>query len=177
MRHAVVATVFLLTTGFFAPTPLIADTGAQPEIDRSSLAEVVNGFAILLSAENRASGEPVLKLLFINAGTEPFDIVEVCPMFLEVEGPERQWRSYQHPMSVSDKVGDLYTFDVGHIDPAEHVRVSRFAALNPGKHRVRVSMTVDSGMVRGRKSECLWTGMVRSNIVEITVPEQKDGEK
>jgi hypothetical protein len=53
---------------------------------------------------------------------------------------------------------------------AEVEPVSAFAELPPGAYRVRIAMALDAGMLTKYPPEQLWTGIVRSNAVAITVP-------
>lgn len=131
--------------------------------------EVVNGLQLVLSSEVRPDGQPKLVIHFKNAGSKPFDIVEMGPLFLEVRDSPGCWRTFQHPRWDSSKLGKMFTFEPGH-DESETEPVSAFATLPPGKYLVRVSIVFDRGMSQKYKSDRLWTGLVRSNTVEITVP-------
>jgi hypothetical protein len=66
----------------------------------------------------------------------------------------------------------MFTFEPGH-DESETEPVSAFDTLEPGRYLVRVSMAFDRGMGERYQSKRLWMGVVRSNAIEITVPEEK----
>ncbi|MHC4646032.1 MAG: hypothetical protein ACYTBJ_11055, partial [Planctomycetota bacterium] len=134
--------------------------------------EVVNGLQLILSSQILPDGQPKVKVRFRNDGSEPFDIVECGPLFLEVQESPRRWRTFQHPRWGSRKVGTMFTFEPGH-DESETEPVSAFARLAPGKHLIRVSMAFDRGMGQKYQSKRLWIGVVRSNTIEIMVPEEK----
>lgn len=134
--------------------------------------EVVNGLQLVLSSKVRPDGQPKLVIHWRNAGSKPFDIVEMAPLFLEVQESQRHWRAFQHPRWDSSKLGKMFTFEPGH-DESETEPVSAFATLPPGKYLVRVSMAFDRGMSQKYRSNRLWTGLVRSNTVEITVPKDE----
>ncbi|MHC4604007.1 MAG: hypothetical protein ACYS6W_11835, partial [Planctomycetota bacterium] len=134
--------------------------------------EVVNGLQLVLLSEVRPDGQPKLVIHFKNAGYNPFDIVEMGPVFLEVRDRPGYWRTFQHPRWDSSKIDTMFTFEPGH-DESETEPVSAFTTLAPGKYLVRVSMAFDRGMSQKYKSNRLWTGLVRSNTVEITVPKDE----
>jgi len=134
--------------------------------------EVVNGLQLVLSSEVRPDGQPKLITHWRNAGSEPIDIVDMSPLFLEVRNSPGCWRTFQHPQWDSSKLGKLFTFEPGH-DESETEPVSAFYPLAPGKYLVRVSMAFDRGMSQKYKSNRLWTGLVRSNTIEITVPKDE----
>ena len=92
--------------------------------------------------------------------------------FLEVELAKGYWRSFQHKEWGSDKAGKAYRFKSGHWE-SESEPVSQFVALKPGTYRVRVCMVLDRGMVKASKAKSPWVGVVRSNIVKITIPRGK----
>lgn len=134
--------------------------------------EVVNGLQLVLLSEVRPDGQPKLVIHFKNAGSEPFDIVEMGLLFLEVRDSPGYWRTFQHPRWDSSKIDTMFTFEPGH-DESETEPVSAFATLPPGKYLVRVSMAFDRGMSQKYKSNRIWTGLLRSNTVEITVPKDE----
>lgn len=100
----------------------------------------------------------------------PFDIVEMAPLFLEIQVEPGRWRTTQHARWGSLEIDTMFTFIPGH-DESETEPVSAFAELDPGKYRVRVSMAFDRGMATRYSSDRLWTGVIKSNTVEIFVPE------
>jgi hypothetical protein len=146
-----------------------ASKPCAPAQNDESFAEVVNGFAIALSSRPHPSGESKLVMTFANAGKVPFDVVEFGPLFLEVEQSKGHWRSFQHKKWASDKVDDAHRLEPGHRE-SEVELVSGFVSLDPGRYRVRVCMVLDRGMLRSYESKAFWTGTVRSNVVEITLP-------
>ncbi len=136
--------------------------------------EVVNGLQLVLSSKvrpDRPDGQPKLVIHFKNAGSKPFDIVDTGPLFLEVRDSPGYWRTFQHPQWDGSKLGKMFTFEPGH-DESETEPVSEFATLPPGKYLVRVSMAYDRGMMQKYKSDRLWTGLVRSNTIEITITDK-----
>jgi hypothetical protein len=146
--------------------------GVEKAEDGQGFSEVVNGLQLILSSKILPDGQPKVEIHFRNAGSEPFDIVEMSPLFLEVQEGPRRWRTFQHPRWDSRKVDTVFTFEPGH-DESETEPVSAFAKLKPGKHLVRVSMVFDRGMAEKYQSKRLWIGVVRSNAIEVTVPENK----
>ncbi len=144
--------------------------GERPAGPTASPAEVVNGLKIELSAAVGRGDEPRLRMSFVNAGKQPFDLVEFAPLFLEVRDDDGSWRSFQHLRWDSRTLDDAHTLQVGGKGD-ETEPVSRFATLAPGEHVVRVSMALDRGMLAKHKSAQLWTGVVRSNSVAIKVPQ------
>jgi hypothetical protein len=139
---------------------------------RAACSEIVNGLQLVLSSEVRPDGQPKLKIHFRNAGSQAFDIVEMGPLFLEVQQSPGRWRTFQHPRWDSSKVDTMFTFEPSH-DESETEPVSAFGRLGQGKHLIRVSMAFDRGMGKKYQSNRLWMGVVRSNAIEITIPEDK----
>jgi len=140
-------------------------------VDRQDQApEIVNGLQLVLSHEVQPDGQPKLIIHFKNASSTPFDIVEMGPVFLEIQVEPGWWRTVQHPRWGSLEIDGMYTFAPGH-DESETEPVSAFAELGPGNYRVRVSMAFDRGMSTRYSSDRLWTGVIKSNTVEIFVPE------
>ena len=146
--------------------------GVEKAEDGQAFSEVVNGLQLVLSSKTLPDGQPKVKIHFRNGGSEPFDIVECGPLFLEVQEGSRRWRTFQHPRWGSRQVGTMFTFERGH-DESETEPVSAFGRLAPGKHLIRVSMAFDRGMGQKYQSKRLWIGVVRSNTIEITVPEEE----
>ena len=136
-------------------------------------AEVVNGLQLLLESEFREDGQPKLVIHWRNVGSEPLDLVEMSPIFLEVQESPRCWRAFQHPDWDSRKIDTKFTFEPGHSE-SETEPVSEFTTLAPGRYLVRVSMAFDRGMGQKYKSDRLWTGMVKSNTIGITVPDKDE---
>ena len=143
--------------------------------------EVVNGLQLVLLSKVRPDGQPKLIIHWRNAGSEPIDIVDMAPLFLEVRNSPGCWRTFQHPRWDSSKLGKMFTFEPGPDesetepgpDESETEPVSAFTTLPPGKYLVRVSFVFDRGMSQKHKSDRLWMGLVRSNTVEITVPKDE----
>ena len=147
-----------------------ADAPAAHKPDQpAARSEVVNGLRIDLESRVRPDGQPKLTIHVTNAGREPLDFADGIPMFLEVQERPGHWRSYQHPRCGSDKLGKRFAFEPGHHE-SETEPVAAFTTLPAGKHRVRVSLSLDRGMAKGYDSARLWTGVVRSNVVEVSVP-------
>ncbi|MHC4664451.1 MAG: hypothetical protein ACYS9T_00660 [Planctomycetota bacterium] len=140
--------------------------------DGQGLSEVVNGLQLILSSELGRDGQPKVEIHIRNAGSDPLDIVEMAPLFLEVQEGPGCWRTFQHPRCDSRKLGTMFTFEPGH-DESEMEPLSAFTKLEPGKHLIRVSMAFDRGMAQDYQSKRLWIGVVRSNAIEVTVPEDK----
>jgi len=136
--------------------------------------EIVNGLQLVLLSKVRPDGQPKLVIHLRNAGSEPIEIVDMPPFFLEVQESPRHWRTFQHPRWDSSKIDTMFTFEPGH-DESETEPVSAFTTLPPGKYLVRVSMAFDRGMSQKYKSNRLWAGVLRSNTVEIKVPGDKGG--
>jgi len=143
--------------------------GQERAPDGKADGEAVNGLRIDLTAGPGRDGQPKLKIRWTNVGKQPFRLVERGPMFLEVADDQDMWRSYQHPRWGSDKVDTAHLFEPGHSE-TEAEPVSAFAELPPGAYRVRIAMALDAGMLTKYPPEQLWTGIVRSNAVAITVP-------
>ncbi|HUU89963.1 MAG TPA: hypothetical protein VM238_02005 [Phycisphaerae bacterium] len=168
------ARAILLLASITACSGLGAATPNQPGTD-GPWSEAVNGLAVSLSAAVRPDGQPKLRIRLKNVGDEPFDLVEFGPLFLEVQDAARNWKSYQHPRWRADKVKTAHTFEPAH-DESESESLSAFASLPPGTYRVRVTLTLDAGMLVKYESKRLWTGVVRSNTVVVTVPPSPRGQ-
>lgn len=149
-----------------------ADRPTGPAQAQHPSSEAVNGLRIELASRVGRQGQPKLDIRFIHTGDEAFGVVEGCPMFLEVELAPGRWQAFQHPRWGTDKLGDVHTIEPGALG-SETEPVSAFGTLPPGKYRVRVSLAEDRGMVKHSQSMRLWTGVVRSNSVVVTVPEQE----
>jgi hypothetical protein len=159
------AVLFLLVAAAGAAVAI----AAAPVPASDATGEVVNGLRLDLSAAARPDGQPKLRIQITNAGDAPLDLPDRAPLFLEVAGADGRWQSYQHPAWRSDKLGKAIRFERGHSE-SESEAVSAFAALAPGQYKVRVGMSLDAGMLSGYAEKNLWTGIVRSNIVTITIP-------
>ena len=167
-RWCVAGLVIALANACRAPA---IDRIADRAIDQQDEApEIVNGLQLALSSEVQPNGQPKLIIHFRNASSTAFDIVEMGPIFLEIQVKLGRWRAVQHPRWGSLEIDGMYTFAPGH-DESETEPVSAFAELDPGKYRVRVSMAFDRGMATRYSSDRLWAGVIKSNTVEIFVPE------
>lgn len=136
--------------------------------------EIVNGLQLGLAVEPSGTGPPRLVIHFRNAGSEFLDIVEPSAVFLEVRQPSGHWRAFQHQGWGRNQSDSVHTFEPGHHED-EHEPISRFTSLTPGTHTVRMSMSVDLEKLKQRKSGRLWSGVVRSNAVEVTIPGTEKG--
>lgn len=167
-RWCVTGLVIALANACRAPATDGIPAGAVDQ--QAEPAEIVNGLQLGLSSEVQPDGQPKLIIHFRNASSTPFDIVEMGPLFLEIQVEQGRWRTIQHPRWGSLEIDTMFTFAPGH-DESETEPVSAFAELGPGTYRVRVSMVFDRGMSTRYSSDHLWTGAIRSNTVEIFVPE------
>jgi hypothetical protein len=132
---------------------------------------VVNGLRVDLTSEVMPDRQPKLKVDFTNVSKEPFDIIDSCSLFLEVQERPGHWRAFQHPRWRSDKLGLIGTLESGKSED-ESEPVSAFTCLPSGKHVVRVSLAVDKGVADKYESTRIWTGVARSNsvVVEVQAP-------
>ena len=144
-------------------------TGARLRVN-TWMMRACSRFRRVLSSEVQPEGQPKLIIHFRNASSTPFDIVEMGPLFLEIQVEPGRWRTAQHPRWGSLEIDTMFTFAPDH-DESETEPVSAFTELGPGNYRVRVSMVFDRGMATRYSSDRLWTGVIRSNTVEIFVPE------
>ena len=167
-RWCVAGLVIALANACRAPATDRIAAGAVHQQDEAP--EIVNGLQLVLSSEVQRGGQPKLIIHFRNASSTPFDIVEMGPFFLEIQEEPGRWRTVQHPRLGSLEIDTMFTFAPGH-DESETEPVSAFAELDPGKYRVRVSMAFDRGMATRYSSDRLWAGVIKSNTVEISVPE------
>ncbi len=167
-RWCVAGLVIALANACRAPATDRIPAGAVDRQDEAP--EIVNGLQLALSSEVQPNGQPKLIIHFRNASSTAFDIVEMGPFFLEIQMEPGRWRTVQHPRWGSLEIDGMYTFASGH-DESETEPASAFTELGPGKYRVRVSMAFDRGMATRYSSDRLWTGVIKSNTVEIFVPE------
>ena len=167
-RWCVAGLVIALANACQAPATDKFAAGAVHQQDEAP--EIVNGLQLALSSEVQPNGQPKLIIHFRNASSTAFDIVEMGPIFLEIQVELGRWRTLQHPRWGSLEIDTMFTFAPGH-DESETEPVSAFAELDPGKYRVRVSMAFDRGMATRYSSDRLWAGVIKSNTVEIFVPE------
>jgi hypothetical protein len=162
-----------------APTPTsAAPTGTTPAAAGPAAApaaaekgEVVNGLRIDLEAAVRPDGQPTIKITIINAGDKPLDLLDRPPLFLEVQGADGNWRSFEHPGWKTKVLGKAHRFEKGQSD-SETEPVSAFTTLAPGTYKVRVTLAIEATLLAGYTEKNLWSGVVRTNAVTITVPDK-----
>ncbi|MGD8500048.1 MAG: hypothetical protein PVJ86_05345, partial [Phycisphaerales bacterium] len=144
----------------------------KTEVRGQQTSEVVNGLQLALAFRPRHDGWDELAISSKNAGSETFDIGSMVLVFLEARVGPGCWQSFQHSGWYLGGREQLLTLGPGQVE-SRVVTLREFFAFTPGKYLIRVSLVVDHDTARKYDSKRVWTGVIRSNHVEITVhPEE-----